>query len=384
MSDNIVQLRRRWTGATTAPVPAAVKSGELIIQGAGANVIVYLGTGDAGDGTSTAVEAVAGRGAVVMLTGAQSVDGLKTFTVSPQVPTAANDSNDGTVASTAFVKSALAVAVSAVNIADGSKGDITVSNNGATWTIPAGTITLNKMQSIASGTFIGRTAVGAGAPQALTIAEVQAALGTRDAAMLNAGTLDAARLPAMTGDVTAAAGTYATSIKNGVVTLAKMAGIGAYTLLGNNTSGTGTPAALSVANVMAMLAAAPLASPAFTGLPTAPTAAAGTKTTQIATTAFVSAAVAAVIGSAPETLDTLTELAAALGNDPNYATTLATTVGSKLDKSANLSDLANVPSARNNLGLGTLALQNANLVSITGGTLANVTLVNATIDAGAW
>lgn len=75
---------------------------------------------------------------------------------------------------------------------------------------------------------------------------------------------------------------------------------------------------------------APIASPALSGTPTAPTAAAGTNTTQIATTAFVQAAVAALIASAPGTLDTLNELAAALGDDPNFATTVTNAIAAKL------------------------------------------------------
>lgn len=72
------------------------------------------------------------------------------------------------------------------------------------------------------------------------------------------------------------------------------------------------------------------ASPALTGTPTAPTAADGTNTTQLATTAFVSTAVANVIDAAPAGLDTLNELAAALGDDPNFATTVTTSIGTKL------------------------------------------------------
>ena len=60
---------------------------------------------------------------------------------------------------------------------------------------------------------------------------------------------------------------------------------------------------------------APLASPALTGTPTAPTAGATTNTTQLATTAFVQTAVSSLVDSAPATLDTLNELAAALGDD---------------------------------------------------------------------
>lgn len=77
---------------------------------------------------------------------------------------------------------------------------------------------------------------------------------------------------------------------------------------------------------------APLASPAFTGTPTAPTAPAGTNSAQIATTAFVRAAIAALVGSSPAALDTLNELAAALGNDPNFATTMTNALAGKLGK----------------------------------------------------
>lgn len=77
---------------------------------------------------------------------------------------------------------------------------------------------------------------------------------------------------------------------------------------------------------------APVASPALTGTPTAPTAAAATNTTQIATTAFVRTEVSNLVASAPGTLDTLDELAAALGDDPNFATTISTSIGNKVAK----------------------------------------------------
>lgn len=77
---------------------------------------------------------------------------------------------------------------------------------------------------------------------------------------------------------------------------------------------------------------APLASPALTGVPTAPTAALGTNNTQIATTAYVRAAISALVGSSPEALDTLNELAAALGNDPNFSTTMTRLIGEKVAK----------------------------------------------------
>jgi len=79
-----------------------------------------------------------------------------------------------------------------------------------------------------------------------------------------------------------------------------------------------------------------LASPAFTGIPTVPTAAAGTNTTQAASTAFVQAAIAALVAASPAALDTLNELAAALGNDPNFATTMTNALAGKAAKATTL------------------------------------------------
>jgi hypothetical protein len=75
---------------------------------------------------------------------------------------------------------------------------------------------------------------------------------------------------------------------------------------------------------------APLASPALTGVPTAPTAAANTNTTQVATTAYVQTEIADLIAAAPGALDTLNELATALGNDAAFSTTVTNALGTKL------------------------------------------------------
>ncbi|EBY1588100.1 tail fiber protein [Escherichia coli] len=94
---------------------------------------------------------------------------------------------------------------------------------------------------------------------------------------------------------------------------------------------------------------APLASPALTGVPTAPTAAQGTNNTQIATTAYVRAAISALVGSSPEALDTLNELAAALGNDPNFATTMTNALAGKQPLDATLTALAGLATGANKL-----------------------------------
>lgn len=138
----------------------------------------------------------------------------------------------------------------------------------------------------------------------------------------------------------------------------------------------------------ALNAKAPLDSPALTGTPTAPTATAATNTTQIATTAFVRTEISNLVDAAPAALDTLNELAAALGDDPNYATTISTALGGKeptitagttaqywrgdkswqtLDKSA--VGLSNVE----NTALSTWS-GSSNITTV--GTLANLTVTN--------
>ena len=125
--------------------------------------------------------------------------------------------------------------------------------------------------------------------------------------------------------------------------------------LGNvdNTSDANKP--VSTATQTALDLKAPLASPALTGTPTAPTAAAGTNNTQVATTAYADAAVAALVDGAPDLLNTLNELAAAISDDADFATTLTTSVGEKVSKAGDtmtgLLVLSADPSA--NLGAAT-------------------------------
>lgn len=100
---------------------------------------------------------------------------------------------------------------------------------------------------------------------------------------------------------------------------------------------------------------------AVTGTSAAPTAPTGDSSKTIANTEFVQNAVSGLVGAAPETLDTLNELATALGNDPNFATTVSNQIGkkanqtdlaavsTKVDKKANQTDLDETVSFTNRL-----------------------------------
>lgn len=90
----------------------------------------------------------------------------------------------------------------------------------------------------------------------------------------------------------------------------------------------------AAARVAADNAKAPLDSPALTGEPTAPTPDPGSNNTRIANTAFVTAAINALINAAPGALDTLAELSAALGDDPDFAATVAAAIAGKQDRIA--------------------------------------------------
>lgn len=132
---------------------------------------------------------------------------------------------------------------------------------------------------------------------------------------------------------------------------------------------------------------APLSSPALTGTPTAPTAAQSVNNTQIATTAFVKSAIAGMVGSAPAALDTLNELAAALGNDPNFATTMLNALAGKQPLDNTLTNLSgkDVAGLLTYLGFGERLLEADGYFELPGGLLlqwghGSVHATNATVS----
>lgn len=105
-------------------------------------------------------------------------------------------------------------------------------------------------------------------------------------------------------------------------TLPYFSGLDTFSLTSLTAAGRGLISQTSIANALNYLQGAPINSPALTGTPTAPTAAAATNNTQIATTAFAKALITALIGGAPAGLNTLNKIAAAINNDPSFYTNI--------------------------------------------------------------
>lgn len=324
---NVIRIKRRVSGVAGAP--SALKSAELAHNEV--DDTLYVGKGDDGSGNATSVIALAGRGAFVDLANAQTVAGAKTFST---VPKASQDASGGTDL----------VRKSQFDTLLGAKAPLASPALTGTPTAPTAVAATNTTQ-IATTAFVQTALAGLGAGDMLKSVYDTTNNGKVDLAEL----AEAVAWTGVTGkpsSFTPAAHTHATSEVTGLDT--------------------------------ALAAKAPLASPALTGTPTAPTAVTGTSSTQLATTAFVSAAVAAVINGSPGALDTLNELAAALGNDANFSATVTNALAGKLAKASNLSDLADAAAARTNLGLGSMAVQNASTVAITGGSVDGVTLDGGT------
>lgn len=190
-------------------------------------------------------------------------------------------------------------------VSDGDKGDITVSAGGTVWTIDNDVVTYAKMQNVsATDRLLGRSSVGAGDVEEITCTaagrailddatagDQRTTLGLGALAVLStvgttqidddavtfakfqniatdrligrdtAGTGDSEEISvsgglewtggpgiqrsALTGDVTATAGSNSTTIANSAVTLAKMADLATARFIGRVTAGTGVPESLT-------------------------------------------------------------------------------------------------------------------------------------------
>jgi hypothetical protein len=123
-----------------------------------------------------------------------------------------------------------------------------------------------------------------------------------------------------------------------------------------------------------------LSNTTFSGNPQS--SAAPTSGNHLTNKTYVDNEVAALVDGAPESLNTLNELAAALNDSPSQIDNILTVVGQKLAKASNLSDLDNATTARSNLGLGTAATTPSSNYAPAAGS-SSITSVG-TITTGTW
>jgi len=236
-------------GAGPATDLTAAQVRTLINVADGANN--YVHPNHTGDVTST------GDGATVIannaVTTAKIADAnvtaakLANTAVTPGAYTAANITVDA--------QGRITAAANGAGLADGDKGDITVSGSGATWTIDNGVVSNAKLADVATATMKGRTTAGTGSPEDLTPTQIRTLLNVADGANNYVH-------PNHTGDVTST-GDGATviannavttaKVNNGAVTNAKLADVATATFKGRNTAGTGAPEDLTAAQARAIL-----------------------------------------------------------------------------------------------------------------------------------
>ena len=201
-------------------------------------------------------------------------------------------------------------------LTDGDYGDITIGSTGTTLTIDPGAVTYSKIQDVATDRILGRDTAGSGSPEELTIGGGLEFTGS--------GGLQRS---ALSGDITASAGSNSTTITSSAVTNSKLATMPASTIKGNNTGATAAAADLTTSQVKTLLA---ISTSDVSGLAT------------VATTGS-----AADLGSG--TLDA-TRLPAFTGDVTTSAGSSATTIASDSVTNAKLANMAASTFKGNNTG----------------------------------
>jgi phage-related tail fiber protein len=316
------QVINNTTGAYTLTLKTAAGTGVVVTQGASTSIY--------GDGTNI---------------GLQQTDFISpALTGTPTAPTAPTGNNTQQLATTGFVQQEIAADLATV--APLMDGAAAVGTGTKLAREDHRHPTDTSRAPLASPAFTGvptapTASAGTSTTQLATTAFAQYAVNGVSSIALNA-----------TGDTVVTVAQAGAGILNftgaltGNVTVTLPAGVTGRWLVFNSTTGaftvtvrnpTGASVVLTQSKTaelyangsLVIFAHSELNNVLLSGVPIAPTAAPGTNTTQISTTAFVQAAIAALVASSPAALDTLNELAAALGNDPNFATTMTNALAGK-------------------------------------------------------
>lgn len=275
---NTIRIKRRVSGDVGSP--SSLANAELAYNEV--DNVLYYGKGDNGSGGATSVIGIGGEGFLAK-------KNSPVFTGVPEAPTAAQGTNTTQLATTAFVNAEISADAAPI----GHVG-ATGTAHGAATTSVAGFMSAadkTKLDGVAANATANTgtvTSVGLSMPSEFSVT---------NSPVTTSGTLTVAKVSQTQKTFFAApngadgAPTFRTIAASDVPTLNQNTTGTAANVTGTVAIANGGTGATVAATALSNLGGAPLASPTFTGVPAAPTASAGTNTTQIATTAFVQAAV---------------------------------------------------------------------------------------------
>ena len=313
-----------FTGTVTIPGGASIEGFALLANPTFTGTVTLPNTTSIGDISSTEIGYVNG-----VTSGIQTQLDSKASSSTVSSHTSATTNVHGIVDTSAlatktYADTAVSTAVTALTRSSVGLGNVDNTSDANKPVSTATQTALDLKAPLASPTFTGTVTLPAN-----TISQVHLnddSVGTNEIGGLAVTTAKIAASAVTEAKIADSAVTSA-KIADSAVTSAKIAN---GTIVNEDINASAAIATSKIDGLdTALSAKAPLASPALTGTPTAPLAATGTNTTQVATTSFVQQEISVLTTGAPGLLNTLDELAAALGDDANYAATVTTSLATK-------------------------------------------------------